>query len=135
MIDAATAVREKAHAPYSNFRVGAALRAADGSIFPGCNVENRTFGLTVCAERSAVLAAVAAGQRTFDALVVITDCSPAALPCGLCLETLTEFAQDLPILVTNLAGERHETTLRKLFPTPFEWPETARPVSDRAESR
>jgi len=128
---AAREVRERAHAPYSRFRVGAALLAEDGRIYAGCNVENRSFGLTICAERTAVARMVAAGARRPRALVVITDTSPPAPPCGMCRETLTEFAavrtedgtdRGLPILLVNLRGERREVTLAELFPDPFEWP-------------
>ncbi len=120
---AARDARERSYSPYSEFQVGAALVTADGTVFTGCNVENRSFGLCICAERTAVAAAVAAGHRELIALAVVTDCSPAAVPCGMCLETLTEFASDLPILVANVDGDRRRLTLRELHPTPFEWPE------------
>lgn len=123
LVDAATRVRELAYAPYSQFRVGAALLTADGTVFSGCNVENRSFGLCICAERGAVQAAVTAGHREFRALAVVTDTSPPATPCGMCRETLTEFARDLPVLVANLRGERREHRLKDLHPAPFEWPE------------
>ncbi len=124
LYNAAKTVREQAYAPYSRFHVGAALLGEGGKIYSGCNVENRSFGLCVCAERSAVTAAVAAGEQRFQALVVIADCSPVVSPCGMCRETLSEFARDLPILLVNLNGERQETTLRELHPSPFEWPDT-----------
>ena len=122
LIAAAEAVRERAYAPYSSFRVGAALLAEDGRIYAGCNVENRSFGLAVCAERSAVARAVAAGAGRPLAVAVVADASPPARPCGMCLETLSEFAPELPILLANPAGEREEVTLRALLPQPFEWP-------------
>ncbi len=119
---AAKAAREMAHAPYSRFRVGAALLAEDGTVIRGCNVENRSYGLSICAERTAVAAAVAAGKRRFRAIAVVTDASPPAMPCGMCRETLNEFAEnDLPVLVANLDGERRETRLRELHPMPFEF--------------
>ena len=123
LYEAARAAREKAYAPYSKFKVGAALLLADGSIQQGCNVENRTFGLTVCGERTAIAAAVARGAREFAAISVVTDTSPPAVPCGLCLEMMNEFCRDLPILVGNLHGERKVYRLRELHPTPFQWPE------------
>lgn len=115
--------RERAYAPYSRFQVGAALQASDGRIFSGCNVENRSFGLCICAERNAVAQAVAEGCREFVALAVVTDCSPAALPCGMCRETLNEFARELPVLAANLDGDRKLLDLRELHPSPFEWPD------------
>ena len=133
LIDAAHAARERAHAPYSGFCVGAAFwAAADDStdrqvIISGCNVENRSYGLTICAERSAVVQAVLRGLVHIRALVVVADLSPPAAPCGMCRETLAEFAaDDLPVLLINLAGERRETTLGTLLPDRFDWagPET-----------
>lgn len=118
----AAQARERAYAPYSRFPVGVALLAEDGRLFTGCNVENRSFGLAICAERTAVVEAVKAGARRFAALVVLTGLSPPAPPCGLCRETLSEFADDLPILLANPQGERRETTLRQLFPHPFARP-------------
>lgn len=123
LIAAARAVREHAYAPYSRFRVGAALLAEDGRIYAGCNVENRTFGLTVCAERSAVLQAVAAGAGKPLALAVVADASPKAPPCGMCRETLAEFAGDLPILLVDSQGDREELRLAEIFPRPFVFPE------------
>lgn len=123
LYQAALEAREQAYAPYSSFKVGAALLLKDGSVVTGCNVENRSFGLCICAERTAVAKAVASGQKEFEALVVVTDCSPAGMPCGMCLETLNEFARDLPILSANLNGERSSYRLRQLHPTPFEWPD------------
>ena len=120
LLDAARTVRERAHAPYSRFLVGAALLAENGAIYTGCNVENRSYGLTVCAERNALGAAVAAGQRRFVALVVDTPASPPAPPCGACRETLAELCDDsLPVLMVNDAGERREVTLGELLPYRF----------------
>jgi cytidine deaminase len=119
---AAEAARRRAHAPYSGFRVGAALLAEDGRIYAGCNVENRSFGLALCAERSAMAQAVAAGAGRPLAVAVVAETSPPARPCGMCLETLSEFAADLPVLLANLDGEREEVTLRALLPQPFRWP-------------
>ncbi len=119
LLEAARAVRANAHAPYSGFRVGAALRTGDGNVFAGCNVENVTYGLTVCAERNAVASAVAAGDTEFVALVVVTDARPPAAPCGACRQTLVEFVPDLPILLVNLDGESRRVRLTDLLPQPF----------------
>lgn len=121
LIDAAVRAREHAYAPYSRFAVGAALLTEDGSIITGANVENRSYGLTICAERSAVACAVSAGHRRFAALVVIADLAPPAPPCGMCRETLAELAPELPVLLVNLEGERRETSLEALFPDRFAW--------------
>ncbi len=119
---AARAAREKAYAPYSNFKVGAALLTREGEVFVGCNVENRSFGLCVCAERTAVGNAVSAGFREYRALVVATQASPPAPPCGMCRETLQEFAPDLVLRLVNENGEVRERQLADLFPEPFAGP-------------
>jgi cytidine deaminase len=123
LIEAAWAARECSYSPYSGFAVGAALLARDGSIHAGCNVENRSYGLTVCAERTAVCSAVAAGHRDFDALVVAANAEPPARPCGMCLDTLAEFAPELPILLVNRRGERVELRVSDLLTQPFRFPE------------
>lgn len=122
LAEAALEARLKAYAPYSHFEVGAALLTEDGEIVVGCNVENRSYGLTICAERTAVGSAVAAGHRDFQALAVATSASPPAPPCGMCRETLQEFAPNLPILLTNPQGERRTFALTDLFPEPFAGP-------------
>jgi cytidine deaminase len=122
LIEAALAVRERAHAPYSNYRVGAALQAENGRIFTGGNVENRTYGLTICAERSALVTAVSAGAKRFRALVVATASSPPAAPCGQCRDSLAEFGFELPMLLVNADGERREQNLTDLLPEPFRLP-------------
>jgi cytidine deaminase len=123
----ALAVRERAHAPYSRYAVGAALLVRSGRVFAGCNVENASYGLSVCAERSAVLQMVAAGERDPIALAVATRGPVAAAPCGMCRQTLVEFAVELPILliVASEAGADGEiapprvTTLEALLPEAF----------------
>jgi cytidine deaminase len=116
LIAAALEVREKAYAPYSHFSVGAALRTASGQIFCGCNVENLSFGLTICAERAAVFAAVAAGETRFEAIAVVADSIQPVTPCGACRQVLAEFSADLKICSVNLRDERYETTIAELLP-------------------
>jgi len=124
LIPRALAARSRAYAPYSRFHVGASLRCADGTIIDGCNVENASYGLCICAERTAVAAAVAAGHRRFTAIAIATAASPPAAPCGMCRQVLAEFLagndDDLPITLVNDRGERQDTTLRALFPGIFD---------------
>ena len=115
----ALAARRNAYAPYSGFTVGAALQAVDGRVFAGCNVENASFSLAVCAERNAIAAAVVAGAQAFIAVAVATDTSPPIAPCGACRQALREFGPDLRVILVNPAGERVETTLAALLPDSF----------------
>ena len=119
LITAAKNAQQNAHAPYSNFRVGAALLATDGTIFAGCNVENASFSATVCAERTAIGAAVSNGHQSFEALVVITPADHTIAPCGICRQVLSEFCADLPILLLDGSDNREEVTLDALLPHRF----------------
>jgi cytidine deaminase len=116
---AALEAREHAYAPYSRFRVGAALLAKDGQVFTGANVENASYGLCLCAERSAVAAAVTAGVRDFDALVVVANGAEATSPCGMCRQVLHEFAPDLPIQSRGAEGGLLQTSASELLPHAF----------------
>jgi cytidine deaminase len=108
--------RDQAYAPYSRFAVGAALRAKSGRVFTACNVENLSFGLTSCAERNAVFAAIAAGEREFDAIAIVADSRQPVTPCGACRQVLAEFAPTLAICCSNLEGETFESDLGQLLP-------------------
>jgi cytidine deaminase len=113
LIAAATAVRERAYSPYSHFLVGAALRAADGAIYVGCNVENASYGLTICAERNAIAHAVAAGAQTFLAVAVVTE--NGVTPCGACRQVLAEFEPEMTVIVADTCGNRRVYTLGELL--------------------
>ncbi|MEO7037423.1 MAG: cytidine deaminase [Polyangiaceae bacterium] len=118
LVAAARAVREHAYAPYSSFKVGAALRAANGALYVGCNVENASYGATICAERNAILAMVAAGQRSIASIAVFTDAETLAMPCGLCRQVIAEFQHDAELIVANPRQER-VLPFSQIFPEPF----------------
>lgn len=111
-------IREQAYAPYSNFHVGAALESKRGDIFTGCNVENISYGLTICAERSAIFAAIASGVRSFQRIVIVADSNEPVTPCGACRQVLAEFAEDLDIICINLQGRKFRSKLSTLLPRP-----------------
>jgi cytidine deaminase len=116
----ARGAKENAHAPYSGFRVGAALLGADGRVFTGANVENASLGLSVCAERNAVACAVAQGVKRFDRLAIVTDSADEpTMPCGVCRQVLWEFEHELPIVIESASGRRILTDISQLFPMPF----------------
>jgi cytidine deaminase len=120
LISAASKARENAIAPYSHFRVGAALRADSGRIFTGCNIENSTFGLTLCAERVAVFKALSEGERRFDAMAVVADTERLTPPCGACRQILWEFCRDAEIVLSNLSGRIEVRRIPDLFPDAFD---------------
>jgi cytidine deaminase len=118
LLEAARAVQLRAHAPYSRFRVGCALEAEDGRVFVGCNVENASYGLTICAERAAVCAAVAAGAHRFRRAVVVSDSDPPAAPCGACRQVLSEFGGDLEVTAVS-PSRTLRWTVAELLPAAF----------------
>jgi cytidine deaminase len=118
LVQAAREAQARAYAPYSNYHVGAALEAEDGRVFTGANVENASYGLGICAERSAVSAAVTAGARRFRRIVVVSDGDPPATPCGACRQVLAEFGDDLAVVVVGPA-RRGEWHLAELLPAAF----------------
>lgn len=120
LINAARQARGNAHAPFSNFRVGAAVRAKSGRIFTGCNVENATLGLTCCAERVAIFKAVSEGEHGFDAIAVAADTDTLTPPCGACRQIIWEFCGDVPVILTNLKGKIENTSSGNLLPYPFD---------------
>jgi cytidine deaminase len=119
LIEAAQTARRHAHAPYSGWQFGAALLGKSGRIHVGCNVENASYGLTVCAERVAVFAAVVAGERAFVAMVVAGKSAETSFPCGACRQVLAEFCDDLPLLLIGEDGSRLTTSLAALLPHAF----------------
>ena len=120
LIAAAKQVRENAHAQYSNFRVGAALRAKSGQVYTGCNVENSTYGLTVCAERVAIFKAISEGERGFDAIAVVADTPNPTPPCGACRQLIWEFCGDVDIILSNLKGQVEVVRTSAILPRPFD---------------
>lgn len=120
LVKAATRAREHAVATYSRFKVGAALLAEDGRIFTGCNVENATYGLTVCAERVAIFKALSEGASRFSAICVVADTEKLTPPCGACRQVIWEFCGDVPVVMANLVGAVLEARMSELLPRPFD---------------
>lgn len=120
LVLAAKQARENAHAPFSNFRVGAAVRASSGRTYTGCNIENATLGLTQCAERVAIFKAMSEGERDFDAIAVVTDVDGLTPPCGACRQIIWEFCGDIPVLLANLNGKVEKETSAGLLPRQFD---------------
>jgi cytidine deaminase len=120
LVDAARRARERAVAPFSHFKVGAALETADGAVISGCNVENATYGLTICAERVAMFKALSEGHRAFTRIAIVADTDAPTPPCGACRQILWEFGGDLQIALANLHTETGRHALKDLLPLPFD---------------
>lgn len=126
LVRVASLARQRAHAPYSKYKVGAAIRTKRNRVHSGANVENASYGLTVCAERTAAFAAVNAGDTAFDAIAIVIDDERLPTPCGACRQVLAEFSPDMRVILATAGGKRKVTTLRELLPDPF-LPENLRP--------
>ena len=119
LVRVASLARQRAHAPYSKYKVGAAIRTKRNKVHSGANVENASYGLTVCAERAAAFAAVNAGDTAFDAIAIVIDDERLPTPCGACRQVLAEFAPDMRVILATAGGKRKVTTLGALLPDPF----------------
>lgn len=119
LVAAATEARRCSYSPYSGFAVGAALLTVGGKTFTACNVENASYGLSVCAERAVILKAVSEGERDFAALAVVCDSAGGCVPCGACLQFMAEFAPRLSLILADTAGTRRLTSVAELLPEPF----------------
>lgn len=119
LIKVAALQRERAYAPYSKYKVGAAIRTKRNKTHAGANIENASYGLTICAERTAVFAAVNAGDREFDAVAIVIDDERLPSPCGACRQVLAEFAPSMRVILATTGGLRKATTLTELLPDPF----------------
>ncbi|MEZ5427691.1 MAG: cytidine deaminase [Pyrinomonadaceae bacterium] len=120
LIKAARDVRERAYAPFSNFKVGAAVRTKGGKIYTGCNVESASYGLTVCAERVAIWKAVSEGEKVFTHVAVVADTHELTPPCGVCRQIIWEFCGDIPITFSNLDGRVETVPMKELLPRAFD---------------
>ena len=120
LIEEAIAARLKAHAPYSNFLVGAAVLDEHGRIHAGCNIENASYGLTMCAERVAIFKAVSEGIREFTRIAVVTETDRLTPPCGACRQIIWEFCGDIPVIMSNVKGESREFRMSELLPEAFD---------------
>jgi cytidine deaminase len=120
LLEAALEARNNAHAPFSKFRVGAAIEDESGRIFTGCNIENATYGLTICAERVAVFKAISEGARKFKRIAVAADTDVLTPPCGACRQILWEFCGDSELTLVNLQGKTETFRMKDLFPRPFD---------------
>jgi cytidine deaminase len=120
LIEAATAVRERAHAPFSGFKVGAAIEDEHGHIFTGCNIENASYGLTMCAERTAVFKAISEGASKPRRVAVVADTDVLTPPCGACRQILWEFCGDAELILANLSGKRETLKITEILPRPFD---------------
>jgi cytidine deaminase len=120
LIQAAREVRERAHAPYSGFKVGAAIEDENGRVFTGCNVENASYGLSVCAETAAVLKAISEGAAKLKRIAVVADSNTLTPPCGACRQILWEFCGDLELTMANLSDKEETVLMNQIFPRPFD---------------
>lgn len=139
LLGMARTARGRAYVPYSRFPVGAALVCGSGNVYPGCNIENAAYSVCLCAERTALSAAIAAGEHEFVALAVVADTARPVSPCGMCRQALVEFAPDMPVLLANLKGDEQRTTPGELLPGSFRAadissdPDAIRPDHPRSE--
>ncbi len=120
LIESAKKAREKAFAPYSNFKVGAAVQTKSGKIYTGCNIENASYGLTICAERVAIFKAVSEGEREFESIAVVADTEELTPPCGPCRQIIHEFCGDIPVTFANLNGKTETLQMKELLPRAFD---------------
>ena len=119
LVEKALTVRENAHAPYSGFQVGAAILGGSGTIYTGCNIENSSYSMTLCAERTALAKAVSEGEKSFEAIAIAADTKKPIPPCGACRQVLAEFNPGMTVVMTTLTGECTVQSLKELFPHPF----------------
>ncbi len=119
LVRVASLARQRAYAPYSKYKVGAAIRTKRNKVHSGANVENASYGLTVCAERTAAFAGVNSGDTAFDAIAIVIDDERLPTPCGACRQVLAEFSPDMRVILATAGGKRKVTTLRELLPDPF----------------
>ncbi len=120
LVAAATDVRLRAYAPYSNFMVGAAVESDDGTIYTGCNVESASYGLTVCAERVAIWKGISRGEKHFKRIAVVVDTEDLTPPCGVCRQIIWEFCGDVPVILSNLEGKNETIMMSELLPRAFD---------------
>ena len=120
LVSAAREVRERAYAPFSNFRVGAAVETADGKIYSGCNIESASYGLTVCAERVAIWKAISEGEKNLTRIAVVVDTEELTPPCGVCRQIIWEFCGDVPVTLANLHGKTETVQMKELLPRAFD---------------
>lgn len=120
LIDIATEVREMAYAPYSNFKVGAAVESESGDVYTGCNIESASYGLTVCAERVAIWKGISRGEKRFGRIAVVVDTEELTPPCGVCRQIIWEFCGDVPVILSNLHGKTETVMMSELLPRAFD---------------
>lgn len=120
LIEFAIKARENAHAPFSNFKVGASLLSETDEIITGCNIENATYGLTLCAERVAIFKAISEGKKKFKKIAVVADTEKLTPPCGACRQIIWEFCGDIEVILANLQGNTKMFQIRELFPNAFD---------------